>query len=126
MRQIFIAWIFTLSQVALATTAYDVRDGKQLSSQAFYENYIKNGTFEQNNENAITDASAIAAISATTPISGTYSLGIDATTSGQLVKMQGRTISQVGASAKLYSTTLETRAFTKHTYFKALRKCLAK
>ena len=100
MKRIVLAFLFTCAQLAQATTAVKVGSNVQQSGTYFRENYIKNGTFEQNNKNSLTDANAIATVSASSPMSGTYSLVIDAGTSGHLVKMLGRTMTQTGGNCE--------------------------
>lgn len=100
MKRIVLAFLFTCAQLAQATTAVKVGSNVQQSGTYFRENYTKNGTFEQNNKNSLTDANAIATVSASSPMSGTYSLAIDAGTSGHLVKMLGRTMTQTGGNCE--------------------------
>jgi len=96
-----IAALFTFSQIAFAgPSGVDVKAGNQMSGMLFKENHSLNAGFEANNENNVTDSSGIATVTSTSPISGNYSLAIDATTSGELVKILGKTIKQVGTSCE--------------------------
>lgn len=101
MKNIIIAALFTVAQLAFAgPSSVDVRAGNQLSGMYFRENHSLADGFEANNENNVTDSSSIASVTSSSPISGNYSLAIDATTSGQLVKILGKTIKQVGAQCE--------------------------
>lgn len=101
MKNTIIAALFTFSQIAFAgPSGVDVKVGNQMSGMYFKENHSLNAGFEGNNENNVTDASSIATVSSASPISGTYSLGINATASGQLVKILGKTIKQLGTTCE--------------------------
>lgn len=101
MKNMIIAALFTFSQIAFAgPSGVDVKAGNQMSGMLFKENHSLNAGFEANNENNVTDSSGIATVTSTSPISGNYSLAIDATTSGELVKILGKTIKQVGTSCE--------------------------
>lgn len=101
MKNMIIAALFTFSQIAFAgPSGVDVKAGNQMSGMLFRENHSLNAGFEANNENNVTDSSGIATVTSTSPISGNYSLAIDATTSGELVKILGKTIKQVGTSCE--------------------------
>lgn len=89
--QIFSTPVFAVS------SAVDVKAGNQFPGIKYSENYIKNSGFESNKAN-VTDASSIATLTTTTPVSGAKSLLIDATSSGQVVKILGNIIKQKGAN----------------------------